>query len=81
MYDVASELYNVFEEIYFDEYYDLSDAKKKKRNYHKYEPEKLFLKAYNYNLWHENEETTDKEDSTDKEEPTDKEDLLIKKNL
>ena len=32
MYNIASELYNEFLEIYFDEYIDLSDSKKKKKN-------------------------------------------------
>ena len=31
MYNIASELYNEFLEIYFDEYIDLSDSKKKKK--------------------------------------------------
>ena len=33
---------------------------------HKYKPEKLFLKAYNYDVGFENEESTDKEDLADK---------------
>ena len=31
----------------------------------KYDPKKLFLKAYNYDVWFENEELIDKEESTD----------------
>ena len=42
--------------IYFDEYYKLSDAKKIES---KYDPEKLSLKAYNYDIWFENKETND----------------------
>ena len=30
---------------------------------HKYKPKKLFLKAYNYGFWFENEKSTDKEES------------------
>ena len=37
----------------------------------KYDPKKLFLKAYNYDVWFENEESIDKEASTDQEESTD----------
>ena len=40
---------------------------------YEYEPEKLFLKAYNYNSWYESEESTVKKESTDKDESTDKE--------
>ena len=39
----------------------------------KYEPEKLFLEAYNYNSWYEKEESTVKEESTNDEESTDTE--------
>ena len=42
--------------IYFDEYYKLLDAKKIES---KYDPEKLSLKAYNYDIWFENKETND----------------------
>ena len=42
--------------IYFDEYYKLSDAKKIES---KYDPDKLSLKAYNYDIWFENRETND----------------------
>ena len=42
--------------IYFDEYYKLSDAKKIES---KYDPEKLSLKAYNYDIRFENKETND----------------------
>ena len=43
------------------------DEKEKKMDY-KYEPKMLSLKAYNYDLWLENEESTNKKDLTDKEE-------------
>ena len=42
--------------IYFDEYYKLSDTKKIES---KYDPDKLSLKAYNYDMWFENRETND----------------------
>ena len=42
--------------IYFDESYTLSDAKKIES---KYDPDKLSLKAYNYDIWFENKETND----------------------
>ena len=66
MYDTASELYNVLLETYFDEYCDLSDAERRKVE-HKYKPKSLLLKPYDYNVWLENVELTDKEESTDKE--------------
>ena len=56
MLNTASELYNDLLGIYFDEYYELSDAKKIES---KYDPDKLFLKAYNFDVWFENEETND----------------------
>ena len=37
----------------------------------KYDPDKLFLKAYNYDVWFENEELCVKKELTDKEESTD----------
>ena len=74
VHDAASELYNEFLETYFDEYYNLSVVKRKKMN-HEYEPEKLFLKAYNYNSWYESEESTVKEESTDKEKSVDLSDV------
>ena len=49
---------------HFDEYLDLSDAERKKIEC-KYSPKKLFLKAYNYNVWFENEKSTDGKDSVD----------------
>ena len=51
-------------EIYFDEYNELSDAKRKDIEL-KYDPTNLFLKTYNYELWFENEESTDREESLD----------------
>ena len=48
MYDPISELYNESIEIYFDEYNELSDAKKNIEL--KYDPNNLFHKTYNYEL-------------------------------
>ena len=49
--------------------------KEKKMN-HKYEPEKLFIKGYDYSVWSKNEEeSTDKEECTDKEESVDLSDM------
>ena len=56
MYD-ASELYNEYLEIYFDEYKALSSAKKRKLG-NKYDPINLILEAYNYDVEFENEEST-----------------------
>ena len=56
MYNTASELYNDLLGIYFGEYYELSGPKKIES---KYDPDKLFLKAYNFDIWFENEETND----------------------
>ena len=61
--------------IYFDEYYELSDAKRKKIE-SKYDPKKLFLKKYNYDNWFENQESTDNEESTDKKGSLDLFDML-----
>ena len=67
MYNAASELYNNLLKIYFDEYYELPDAKRNKmeRNYN---PIDLFLKTYNYDIWFETEETSDTTRKSDKEE-------------
>ena len=51
-------------QVYFDEYYKLPDAKRNKMKL-KYNPKKLFLKAYNYGVRFESEKSTDKEESTD----------------
>ena len=40
--------------IYFDEYHELSDIKRKKME-PSYDPNKLFLKTLNYHAWFENE--------------------------
>ena len=45
---------------YFDEYYYLSDAERKKIN-SKYKPKTLFIEGYNYNDWYENVESSDEE--------------------
>ena len=55
---------------YFDEYYYLSDAERKKMN-NKYKPETLFVKRYNYNDWYKNVESSGKEELFDKEESVD----------
>ena len=43
---------------YFNEYNELSDTKRNKMKY-KDDPAKLFLEIYNYNVWSENEESSD----------------------
>ena len=46
-------LYNDYNDligIYFDEYYELPDAKRRKIE-SKYDPDKLFLKTYNCDVW------------------------------
>ena len=70
MYDKASDLYNDFLAIYFNECNELTDARRNKME-HKYDPAKLFLEKYNYEVWFENKEFTDKEESTDKKESVD----------
>ena len=37
----------------------------KEKKESKYDPKNLFLEAYNYNDWFENEESTNKEESVD----------------
>ena len=51
MYDTSSECFNDLPETYFDEYYDLSDAKRSKID-SKYELANLTLDEYNYNEWY-----------------------------
>ena len=51
VYDTFSELYNNLLERYFDEYYDLSDAKRIKIGA-KYDPANLALDEYDYNEWY-----------------------------
>ena len=51
MYDTSSECFNDLLETYFDEYYDLSDAKRSKID-SKYELAHLTLDEYNYNEWY-----------------------------
>ena len=70
VFNAASELYNDLLGIYFDEYYELPNAKKEKIE-SKYDPTELFLKPYNCDVWFENEESSDKEESTEKEESID----------
>ena len=67
VYDTASELYNDFLGIYFDEYNKLPDATENKME-PKYDPDNLFLKTYNYDVWFENEESTNTSRESNKEE-------------
>ena len=46
-------------ETCFDEYNELSEAKRKNIEL-KYDPNNLFLKTYNYDSWFKNEESTDR---------------------
>ena len=56
MYNIASELYNEFLEIYFDEYNNLKKKKKKKKNLNdKYDPTNLILDTYDYSIWFKKE--------------------------
>ena len=64
MYDTALEFYNELLGIYFHEYYDLSDAKRKKID-HKYKPTKLFLKENKYDGSPGKEYLGDREKSVD----------------
>ena len=64
VYDAASKLDNEVLETYFDKYNELSDAKERNIEV-KYDPNNLFLKSYNYSLWFENEESTDREGCAD----------------
>ena len=58
MYDNASEIYNEYLEIYFNEYKLLSDAQKKDLD-NKYDPIDLFHETYDYDIWFQNEELAD----------------------
>ena len=49
MYNNALELYNVYLEIYVNQYMALSDAEKRKLG-DKYDPENLFLIGYDYSV-------------------------------
>ena len=53
LYIISSELYNNFLEIWYDEYNELSDAKKRKL-VDNYNTENLFFKTYDYSAWSEN---------------------------
>ena len=68
MYYTASELHNDFLRICFDEYKELSDAKRNKTE-PKYDPDNLFFKTYNSDDWLENEESINTTRESDKEEP------------
>ena len=50
MHDTASKLYNGFLRIHFNEYYDLSDAKRTKMD-PKYISTNLAFEDYNYDEW------------------------------
>ena len=58
MYNTASKLHNSFVRMYFDIYNLLPDVKWNKI-VHKYDPKKLFLETYNYNVWSENDKPFD----------------------
>ena len=65
MYYISSELYNNFLEIYYDEFIELQDAKKRRLG-NNYDPKNLFLKGYDYSVLSKNkEELDDKEKSVD----------------
>ena len=64
----ASEIYNEYLEIYFNQYMTLSDAKRESWVINILK--KLFLEAYGYSMW-----SKKKEESTDKEESIDLSDL------
>ena len=64
MLDTASKLPNDLLEIYRDKCNKFSDARKNKMN-RKYNPKTIFISNYDYSLWLENEELTDKEESSD----------------
>ena len=56
VYYNASPLHNEYLEIYFNQYNDLSDARKRELG-NKYDPINLFLETHNYNTWFENDES------------------------
>ena len=66
VYDNALELYNEYLGIYFNQYYALPDANKRKLG-QKYDLIKSFLETYNY-VWFENEESADTTIKRDTEE-------------
>ena len=62
---MSSELYNNFLEIYYDEFIELQDAKKRRLG-NNYDPKSLFLKGYDYSVLSKNkEELDDKEKFVD----------------
>ena len=65
MYDTASELYNDLLEVYFHKYKALSDVKKRKLG-NKYDRINLFLEGYNYDVWLETEQSSDKTKTDEK---------------
>ena len=74
VYDNASELYNEYLKIYFDEYKALSDTQKRELG-NKYDPIDLFLGTYNYDVWFENEESAETTRKCDKKESVDLSDM------
>ena len=60
MYDTASELYNDLFETYFDEYNDLSDAKRSKIDPN-YDPANLTLDEYYYSEQYKEKSVEEKE--------------------
>ena len=64
VYNNASELYNEYLEIYFNQYTTLSDAKKGKLD-DNYDPENLFFEGYDYSVQSKKEESNAKEESVD----------------
>ena len=55
VYNNASEIYNDYLEIYFNQYMTRLDAKRRKLS-DNYNPEKLFLERYDYSVVSENKE-------------------------
>ena len=62
----ASELYNELLKVYFDEYNDVSDAKRKMNS--KYNPTNLRLDAYDYEEWFKGESNNSTLKGDEKEE-------------
>ena len=69
MYDTASELYNDYLGIYFDDKNELSDAKRNKMKL-KCDPDDLFLEIYNYDDLFVNGERNDTKRESNKKNLT-----------
>ena len=67
-------MYNVYLDIYFDQYMASSDNKKRKLG-NKYHANNFFLETYNYDDRFENKESTDRIRKSDKEESVDLSDM------